>query len=91
MRDMQQVSVPYWRRTPPAAFPPIMGLFGLALAWRRASEDLAITEAVSDLVLGAATLLFLFAAGSYLAKTLARPASWQRRSESFRGSRGFPR
>lgn len=72
MFDMQD-SRPYWRRTPPAVFPPIMGLFGLTLAWRRAAEVYALPEAISDLILGAVTLVYLFAAGSYLAKVLARP------------------
>lgn len=67
--------VPFWRRTPPAVFPVVMGLFGLALAWRRAHEALAITPAISDMLLGAVTLLFLFGAASYLAKFIARPGA----------------
>lgn len=58
-----------WRRTPPAIFPPIMGLFGLGLGWRAAGVALA------DAILGAATLLVIFALMAYLAKSLRRPAS----------------
>ncbi len=56
-----------WRRTPPAIFPPIFGLFGLGLGWRAAGS------VVSDLILGAVTILFVFALVAYLAKPLRRP------------------
>ncbi len=62
-----------WRRTPPAIFPPMMGLFGLGLAWRAASENLGVTTAFGDLILGATTIIFLFALMAYLAKPLRRP------------------
>ncbi|MEX5729062.1 tellurite resistance protein [Rhodovulum iodosum] len=63
----------FGEQTPPAIFPPIMGAFGLGLAWRRGAEALAAPAAVGDLVLGAVTLLFLFCAGAYLRKVLRRP------------------
>lgn len=63
-----------WRRTPPAIFPPIMGLLGLSLGWRAAEERFALPFAVADLILGAVTLLFLFALLAYLAKLARRPA-----------------
>ena len=63
----------FWRRTPPAVFPPIMGLLGLGLAWRRAAEELAVSPAIADLVLGAATTIFLFLFAAHMAKFLARP------------------
>jgi tellurite resistance protein len=56
-----------WRRTPPAIFPPIFGLFGLGLGWRAAGS------VVGDILLGGVTLLFLFALVAYLAKPLRRP------------------
>jgi tellurite resistance protein len=62
-----------WRRTPPAIFPSIMGLFGLGLAWRRAGPALDLTAAPGEAILGAVTLLFLFAAMAYAAKILRRP------------------
>ena len=57
-----------WRRTPPAIFPPIFGLFGLGLGWRAAGS------VVGDVLLGGVTLLFLFALVAYLAKPLRRPS-----------------
>ncbi len=62
-----------FRRTPPAMFPPIFGLFGLGLAWRRASESFGAPGNFGEMILGATTLLFLFAVASYLVKLLRRP------------------
>ncbi len=64
----------FGRRTPPAIFAPIMGLFGLGLAWRAAGGAYGALEGLGDLILGAATLLLLFALASWLAKPLRRPA-----------------
>ena len=69
-----QGRVPFWRRTPPSVFPPLMGLFGLALAWERAAEPLGVPRAVSEMLLGAVVMLFLFALAAYLAKLAKRPA-----------------
>lgn len=63
-----------WRRVPPAVFPPIMGLFGLGLAWRRAAELHGVPAAVGEAVLGAVTLLYLFALTAYSVKLVRRPA-----------------
>jgi tellurite resistance protein len=68
-----QKNTPRWHKTPPAIFPPILGLFGLAMAWNRAPDAFGIGGAVGQVVMGAVTLLFLFALGSYLAKIAARP------------------
>lgn len=65
--------IPFWRRMPPAVFPPVMGLFGLALAWRRAVDGFGISSAIADLILGATTLLFLFLFAAQMAKYLVRP------------------
>ncbi len=62
-----------FRRTPPAIFPPIFGLFGLGLAWRRASDGFGVSQAMGDLILGAVTLLYLFALVAYAAKFIRRP------------------
>ena len=62
-----------FQRTPPAAFPPIFGLFGLGLAWRRAGESFGIPGQIGDMILGAVTLLYLFAVVAYLAKLVQRP------------------
>lgn len=62
-----------WRRTPPAIFPVIMGLFGLGLAWRRAAEPLGVPGDAGEAILGAVTLLFLFGTLAYVAKVIRRP------------------
>ncbi|MCC5991861.1 MAG: tellurium resistance protein [Rhodobacteraceae bacterium] len=59
----------FGRRTPPAIFAPIMGLFGLGLGWR------AVGSALADVILGAVALLFAFALVAYLAKPLRRRAA----------------
>ncbi|MFN6979308.1 MAG: tellurium resistance protein [Gemmobacter sp.] len=65
-----------WRGTPPAIFPPILGLFALGLGWRRAGAILEsrFATGLGEAVLGAVTLLFLFALIAYGAKLLRRPA-----------------
>ncbi|MDO9526025.1 MAG: tellurium resistance protein [Gemmobacter sp.] len=60
--------------TPPAIFPPVLGLFGLGLAWRRGAEMLGLPIGVSEMVLGAVSLLYLFALVAYLSKVMRRPA-----------------
>lgn len=65
-----------WRRTPPAIFPPLMGLFGLGLGWRMLA-DLARSGALAGLAeafLGAVSLLFAFAFIAWLSKPLRRPS-----------------
>lgn len=63
-----------WRRTPPAIFPPIMGLFGLGLGWRAAAPAFGLSPAFGDAILGAVAPLFAFALIAWLAKPLRRPA-----------------
>ncbi|MFN3938274.1 MAG: tellurium resistance protein [Gemmobacter sp.] len=63
-----------WRRTPPAIFPPIMGLLGLGLAWRPALAAAGIPGGAAEAWLGAASLLWAFAAIAYLGKVVQRPA-----------------
>lgn len=60
-------------RTPPAIFPPILGLLGLAIALRLALADLGLPAAPGDLMAGVAVALWLFAAFAYGAKVLRRP------------------
>jgi tellurite resistance protein len=62
-----------FRRTPPAIFPPILGLFGLGIAWRRGQGAFGLPEAPVEGLLGAVTLLFLFALLAYGAKVAMRP------------------
>jgi len=64
-----------WRRTPPAIFPPVMGLFGLGLAWRVLAEQpgMAPLQPLGEAILGAVLLLGAFALVAWLAKPLRRP------------------
>lgn len=63
-----------WRRTPPAVFPPIMGLFGLGLAWRNGARSFGLPEGIAEAILGAVTALYLFCLLAYVAKFARRPA-----------------
>ena len=63
-----------WRDTPPAIFPPIMGVMGLALGWREATARLGAPAGIGDLILGAGAMLLLFCLVAWLAKPLRRPA-----------------
>lgn len=60
-------------RTPPAIFSPVMGLFGLGLAWRRGMEATGLPGGIAEALLGAVSLLFVFALVVYLAKVRQRP------------------
>lgn len=62
-----------WRRTPPAIFPPVMGLFGLGLAWRAGAPAFGLPGAVAETILGAVTLLYIFCLVAWLAKPWRRP------------------
>ena len=60
-------------QTPPAIFAPVMGLFGLGLAWRRALDAAGLPGGLADVVLGAVSLLWLFCVAAYLGKVVQRP------------------
>lgn len=62
-----------WRRSPPAVFPPIMGLFGLGLAWRHGARVFGLPAGLAEMILGAVTLLWLFAVLTYAVKLARRP------------------
>jgi tellurite resistance protein len=64
-----------WRRTPPAIFPPMMGLFGLGHAWRvlAAQPGLEPLAPVGEAILGATLLLFAFGLVAWMTKPLRRP------------------
>ena len=61
-----------WRSTPPAVFPPVLGLAGLALAWQRAAEVFAVPRGIGDLILGASLVIFTALTVSYLTKFINR-------------------
>ena len=65
-----------FQRMPPAVFTPIMGAFGLGLAWRRAVEGFGAPQAIGDLILGATTLLYLFSLAAYIAKLMQRSGTF---------------
>ena len=63
-----------WRRVPPAIFPPLLGLLGLALAWRAASQRFGLADALPDLLAGVAIAAWVFAMLAYGTKLARRPA-----------------
>ncbi|MFT7060344.1 MAG: tellurite resistance protein [Pseudorhodobacter sp.] len=68
------VKLRLFQRMPPAVFPAIMGLFGLGLALRRASEVFGVPSGLAEFVLGATSLLWGFACLGYAAKIMQRPS-----------------
>lgn len=66
--------LPLFARMPPAVFPSLMGLLGLGLALRRGLPLLDLPVEVAEVVLGAASALWAFAAFGYLVKIARRPA-----------------
>lgn len=63
-----------WARTPPALFPAMMGLAGLALAWRRGIGAFALPAGLADILAGAIALLVAFALLTMVVKIARRPA-----------------
>ncbi len=66
--------IPAFAKTPPAIFPPILGLLGLAIALQLALEALGFDRGPGDLLAGLAVALWAFAAFAYGAKAMRRPA-----------------
>jgi tellurite resistance protein len=64
-----------WRATPLAIFPPILGLFGIGLAWRAAAMHLGAPSWIGEFWLGAVSLLYIFAGIAYKAKVIRRPSA----------------
>lgn len=60
-------------KTPPAVFPPILGLLGLAGAVRLALGRLGLDPGAGDLLAGVAVALWAFAALAYAVKAARRP------------------
>jgi len=60
-------------KTPPAIFPAILGLMGLALAVRAGLSGLALPLSAADLLAGLAVAVWGFAVFAYLAKLIRRP------------------
>ncbi|MDO5604431.1 MAG: tellurium resistance protein [Paracoccus sp. (in: a-proteobacteria)] len=70
----RQVPAGLWRRVPPAVFPPLLGLLGLAMAWRLAIVHFALPPGLSGMLDGIAVALFVFALTAYGVKLARRPA-----------------
>lgn len=68
------LDAPLWRRAPPAIFPVCLGLLGLGLGWRNASDVLPIAHEIGDILLGMASAYFVFFLAFYLRKLMARPS-----------------
>jgi tellurite resistance protein len=51
----------------------MMGLLGLGLAWRRGINEFALPPALADALMGAVTILGLFAVLTYVVKFMRRP------------------
>ncbi|MBI1217395.1 MAG: tellurium resistance protein [Rhodobacteraceae bacterium] len=64
----------FWSATPPAIFPPLLGLLGLGLAWRRGLAALGLPGDPAEMLLGGLTLLALFCYLAYATKLLRRPS-----------------
>ena len=64
----------FWRRTPPALFPCLLGFIGLGLAWRRAAEVWPVSPLIGEGVLLVSCLLFMATGTSYHMKLSLRPS-----------------
>jgi len=63
------------RRTPPAIFPPILGLLGVGLAWRAWFDGTdGAGAALAEVFLGGVAVLYAVALAAWLAKPLRRPS-----------------
>jgi len=78
-----------FQRTPPAIFPPIFGLFGLGMAWRNSASLFTMPDAVGEVILGAVTLLYLFALVAYLTKVVKRPGVFAEDLKTLPGRAGL--
>lgn len=65
----------FGRRTPPAAFSAILGLFGVGLGWRYGADRFGLPRDAAELVLGIVSLVFLIAVAAYATKLIRRPGA----------------
>ena len=70
--EFPQRKVPPFGRMPPAVFPPILGLLGLAVAVRLALDRLGFDTGAGDRIAGGAVARWGFAAVGYAAKVMRR-------------------
>lgn len=62
-----------WRQTPPAMFSNVLGLMGLAVAWRGIARIYPVPTQIGDVLLGIATAYLIFFGVSYTMKITVRP------------------
>lgn len=62
-----------FQRMPPAVFVPVLGAFGLGLAWRRAVGTMGAPDAIGEVILGAVTLIYIFGLIGYMMKLIQGP------------------
>jgi tellurite resistance protein len=70
---MQQIGSGKGYATPSTIFSPVFGLLGLGLAWRRGVVVLDLPSSFAEILLAAATLLYLFCVIAYSANVLRCP------------------
>ncbi|MEL6169438.1 MAG: tellurium resistance protein [Pseudomonadota bacterium] len=78
-----------FRSVPPAVFPATLGLLGLGVTWRVAAQTFGLPGALVEGYLGAATLVFVFAAIAYLAKVMRRPGALLEDARTLPGRAGL--
>ncbi|NEX45025.1 tellurium resistance protein [Pseudotabrizicola algicola] len=66
--------LPPFARMPPAVFPVVLGVLGMALAVKRALVEAGLPQGLGDMALGVAVGLWLFCAVAYGMKIARRPA-----------------
>ncbi len=64
----------FWRRTPPALFPCLLGFLGLGLTWRFAAKIWGVPMWIGETISVIALSLFIITFSSYLCKIIARPS-----------------
>lgn len=67
-----------WSETPPAIFPPVLGLISVALTWRLAGTRTALPAAPGEAAVGVAAALVVVSALAYGAKVARRPGALAR-------------
>lgn len=70
---MQSTRPRFGDHTPPAIFPTVLGLQGLALAWMRAAGTFNLPIEIGQLLLGVSVSILVFTSASYALKFMRRP------------------
>lgn len=81
--------LPIFARMPPAVFPAVLGLLGVAVALRRMLEALALPPGPGDMAMGLAAGLWTFCAVAYAIKLSRRPGVVTEELRSLPGRAGL--